>query len=121
MNVTYIDVDLAPDSKWTYAETPNNETLFVYLLDGTLAVDDNLSDFEHKSCAVLFTSSDKDANTNDAVVVRAGSQGARFVLLSAKPLKEPVAWGGPIVMNTDEELDFAFEELNKGTFIKHKV
>jgi quercetin 2,3-dioxygenase len=40
---------------------------------------------------------------------------------SAKPLKEPVSWGGPIVMNTREELNEAFKELDKGTFIKHNA
>ena len=121
VKVKYIDVDLAPDSTWTYTETPNNETLFIYLLDGTLAVNESLSDFENKSCAVLFTSADKDAAANDAVVVRSGNRGARFVLLAAKPLREHVAWGGPIVMNTRQELELAFDELDQGTFIKHKV
>ncbi|MDD3740662.1 MAG: pirin family protein [Bacteroidales bacterium] len=121
VKVKYIDIDLAPDCTWEYAETPNNETLFIYLLDGTLAVDDGLSDFENKSCAVLFTSTDKNDSENEAVIVRSGNQGARFVLLAAEPLRETVAWGGPIVMNTNEELELAFEELDKGTFIKHKV
>lgn len=121
VKVTYLDIDLASNSTWTYAETPNDETLFTYLLDGTLAVDENLSQFENKSCAVLFTSNDKNSNTNDAVEVRSGNQGARFVLLAAKPLHEPVAWGGPIVMNTNEELDQAFQELDNRTFIKHKI
>ena len=118
VKVTYLDIDLAPNSIWTYAETPNDETLFIYLLDGTLAVDEQLSDFEEKSCAVLFHSTNPDAETNDAVVVRSGNQGARFVLLAARPLHEPVAWGGPIVMNTREELLQAFDELDRGTFIK---
>ena len=121
VKVKYIDVDLAPVSTWSYTETPNNETLFIYLLDGTLAVNESLSDFENKSCAVLFTSADKDAAANDAVVVRSGNRGARFVLLAAKPLREHVAWGGPIVMNTRQELELAFDELDQGTFIKHKV
>lgn len=119
VKVTYLDIDLAPDSTWTYTETPNNETLFIYLLDGTLAVDEQLSDFEEKSCAVLFRPTNPDEETNDAVVVRSGNQGARFVLLAAKPLREPVAWGGPIVMNSREELQQAFDELDRGTFIKH--
>lgn len=121
VKVKYLDVDLASSSTWTYAETPNSETLFIYLLDGTLAVDETLSQFENKSCAIIFSSIDKNSNTNDAVEVRSGNQGARFVLLAAKPLHEPVAWGGPIVMNTNEELDQAFKELDNGTFIKHKV
>jgi len=121
VTVKYIDVNLASHSTWRYTETPNDETLFIYLLDGTLAVDETLSQFENKSCAVLFGSLDKNSSTNDAVVVRSGDQGARFVLLAAKPLKEPVAWGGPIVMNTNEELDQAFNELDNGTFIKHRL
>lgn len=119
LSVQYLDVDLAPNKTWTYSETPNDQTLFIYLLDGTLAPDENLSQFENKACAILFTPSNSDSDTNEAVVVKAGEKGARFVLLAAKPLKEPVAWGGPIVMNTNEELDRAFEELNNGSFIKH--
>jgi redox-sensitive bicupin YhaK (pirin superfamily) len=55
----------------------------------------------------------------DAVTVQAGDQGIRFLLVSGKPLEEPVAWYGPIVMNTEEELQQAFEEFRSGTFIKH--
>lgn len=121
VKVKYLDIDLDPNSTWTFDETPNDQTLFIYLLEGNLAFDNNLSEFENKSCAVLFTSTDKDSNTYDSVEVRSGSHGARFVLLAAKPLKEPVAWGGPIVMNTNEELELAFKELNDGTFIKHRV
>ena len=120
VKVKYIDIDLNSNSIWTYSETPNDETLFIQLLDGTLAVDETLSQFENKSCAVLFTSSNKDNNINDLVEVRSGNQGARFVLLAARPIQEPVAWGGPIVMNTNEELNLAFKELDNGTFIKHR-
>jgi quercetin 2,3-dioxygenase len=54
----------------------------------------------------------------DEVVVRAGDEGMRFLLVSGKPLEEPVAWYGPIVMNTQAELQQAFAELRDGTFIK---
>ena len=54
----------------------------------------------------------------DEVVVNAGPKGVRFLLISGKPLKEPVAWHGPIVMNTQAELQQAIKELNNGTFIK---
>ena len=53
----------------------------------------------------------------DEVVVRAGDHGMRFLLVSGKPLQEPVAWAGPIVMNTREELDDAFAQLKDGTFL----
>ena len=55
----------------------------------------------------------------DEVVVQAGESGIRFLLVSGKPLREPVAWHGPIVMNTQEELRKAFEEYREGTFLKH--
>jgi redox-sensitive bicupin YhaK (pirin superfamily) len=50
--------------------------------------------------------------------VQAGDDGIRFLLVSGKPLEEPVAWYGPIVMNTQEQLRAAFDELQKGTFLK---
>jgi redox-sensitive bicupin YhaK (pirin superfamily) len=55
----------------------------------------------------------------DDITVQAGEQGIRFLLVSGRPLEEPVAWHGPIVMNTDEELRQALRELRQGTFIKH--
>ncbi|HVY94545.1 MAG TPA: pirin-like C-terminal cupin domain-containing protein, partial [Bryobacteraceae bacterium] len=54
----------------------------------------------------------------DEVVVQAGDDGIRFLLVSGKPLEEPVAWYGPIVMNTQAELRNAFDELEKGTFLR---
>jgi len=56
----------------------------------------------------------------DEVTVEAGKEGVRFLLVSGKPLGEPVAWYGPIVMNTQEQLRQAFDELEKGTFLKHQ-
>jgi quercetin 2,3-dioxygenase len=56
----------------------------------------------------------------DEVTVQAGNDGVRFLLVSGKPLQEPVAWRGPIVMNTQEQLDHAFAELDQGTFLGPK-
>jgi quercetin 2,3-dioxygenase len=56
----------------------------------------------------------------DEIVVQAGPEGIRFLLVSGRPLEEPVAWRGPIVMNTDAELDQAWTDLHNGTFIRHK-
>jgi len=53
----------------------------------------------------------------DELEVQAGDDGVRFLLVSGKPLEEPVAWYGPIVMNTQEQLQRAFEELREGTFL----
>ena len=54
----------------------------------------------------------------DEITVQAGEDGIRFLLVSGKPMEEPVAWYGPIVMNTQEQLRQAFEELDRGTFLK---
>ena len=59
-------------------------------------------------------------DSGDEVTVQAGDEGIRFLLVSGKPLQEPVAWYGPIVMNTQEQLRDAFNELEKGTFLKEK-
>jgi len=59
-------------------------------------------------------------DAGDEVVVRAGEHGIRFLLVSGRPLEEPVAWYGPIVMNTRAELRQALEELQAGTFIRHR-
>lgn len=53
----------------------------------------------------------------DAVEVEAGDQGIRFLLVAGRPLREPVAWYGPIVMNTQDELQDAFQQLERGTFL----
>ena len=68
--------------------------------------DENLA--SHR--AVLLGSGD--------VFQRAGQDGMRLVLFAGRPLREPVAWGGPIVMNTPEELQQAFAEIENGTFIR---
>ena len=62
-------------------------------------------------CLILF-------DRGDEVVVQAGDEGIRFLLVSGKPLKEPVAWYGPIVMNTQAQLQQAYQELQEGTFLK---
>ncbi len=56
----------------------------------------------------------------DEIRVAAGEEGVRFLLVSGRPIREPVAWYGPIVMNTQKELETAFEEFKKGTFLKEK-
>jgi redox-sensitive bicupin YhaK (pirin superfamily) len=59
-------------------------------------------------------------DTGDEVTVQADEDGIRFLLVSGKPLQEPVAWYGPIVMNSQEQLREAFEELDRGTFLNTK-
>ena len=57
-------------------------------------------------------------DSGDEITVQAGDEGVRFLLVSGKPIKEPVAWYGPIVMNTQAELQQAVSELRSGTFIR---
>jgi redox-sensitive bicupin YhaK (pirin superfamily) len=68
-------------------------------------------DFIGNRSMVLF-------DQGDEIVVQAGDEGIRFLLVSGKPIEEPVAWYGPIVMNTQHELRVALDELSRGTFIK---
>ncbi len=120
VKVNFLDVDLQPDTIWSYDEISNDQTLFLYLIEGSIAADEALIKFEERACAILMSTSTPESDGFDKIITKAGSQGARFFLIAAKPLKEPISWGGPIVMNTKEELDIAFEELDNNTFIKHK-
>ncbi len=90
---------------------PAGHTVFVYLLSGGALFDESGKEY-HQETVLLFGSE------GDAVKVETGNGIVRFVLVSGKPLGEPVAWGGPIVMNSREELQLAFKEYEKGTFIK---
>lgn len=81
-----------------------------YLLDGHVEHGDILA--QNVPCI---------ADRGCEVRVIAGADGLRFILLSGPPLNEPIAAGGPIVMNTQDELDAAFRELELGTFIKHRI
>ncbi|HKF50865.1 MAG TPA: pirin family protein [Candidatus Acidoferrales bacterium] len=69
------------------------------------------ADVENRSL-ILF-------DRGDEVEVQAGADGIRFLLVSGKPIQEPVAWYGPIVMNTQQQLREAFQELDEGTFLRH--
>jgi len=90
-------------------ETNALENVFVFLIDG-----DGIINNKNIACksAVLFSE-------GDTIEISSPENAqTRFIFFSGKSLKEPIAWGGPIVMNTKEELKFAFEELRLGNFIK---
>ena len=109
-----LDVSLEPGVAWTHHTTPGH-TVFAYLFEGAarFGTSDEPIAADHGTVVLLG-----DGDTFSAI---AGESGARFLLVSGKPLGEPVAWGGPIVMNTREELRNAFRELDAGTFIKHEA
>ena len=117
--IIYLDVLLKPDATWACSGIANDETVFLYLIEGTLAAGEVLTDFAEKGCALRMTAANQNEAECDDICVKAGKEGSRFFLIAGKPLREPVAWGGPIVMNMREELDLAYRELDAGTFIRH--
>lgn len=107
---TYLDVSLKPKVSW-FVESNPEENLVVYVFQGQGMFGSTGRKTVSEKRAVLF-------GPGNHLQVVAGEEGIRFILLKAKPLKEPIAWGGPIVMNTKEELDLAFAQLDDNTFIK---
>ena len=110
VDVTFLDISLKPGALWSM-ETRPQETVFAYMVEGECELSGDGGVIPHRN-ACLFT-------LGDSLSLVGGAEGARFVLVSGTPLREPVAWGGPIVMNTDEDLKQAFFELEDGTFIRH--
>jgi redox-sensitive bicupin YhaK (pirin superfamily) len=126
---SYVDISVPPGRrKRLKVETTRNAFAYVFAGSGTFrdasdpravltesAVDPNAApkyDASNHSL-VLF-------DRGDELVVQAGPEGIRFLLVSGKPIEEPVAWYGPIVMNTQEELREAMSELQNGSFIQHQ-
>lgn len=107
----YLDVTLKSGAKWSM-ETDEKATVFAYILSGGGVFEDGAEPLPAKRAVLM--------GDGKVINVQAAKEGIRFLLLAARPLKEPVAWGGPIVMNTEEELATAFAELESGSFIKHK-
>jgi len=126
---SYVDISVPPGKrKRIQVETTRNAFAYVFAGSGSFrdasdpravltesAVDPNADavyDAKNHSL-VLF-------DRRDEIVVQAGPEGIRFLLVSGKPLEEPVAWYGPIVMNTQAELRQAMSELQTGKFIRHR-
>ncbi len=107
----YLHVTLTPGERFSLP-VREGDTTFTYLFDGSLGSGIEGSIVYEKGTILLF------AREGDHVALAAGSSGADFLLVSATPIGEPVAWYGPIVMNTKEELAVAFRELEDGSFIK---
>jgi quercetin 2,3-dioxygenase len=123
----YLDVSIPPRSEWIHPTKPGH-TVLAYIIGGKgyfcrdrepfsyPVVGENYFDIEGESFVgnrtlVLY-------DDGDSVTVTTEADPVRFLLISGKPIREPVAWYGPIVMNTQEELQTAFEEYRNGTFIK---
>jgi redox-sensitive bicupin YhaK (pirin superfamily) len=126
---SYLDISVPPGKqKRLSVETTRNAFAYVFSGSGSFR--------DASDPRAVLTESGADPNTparydaanhslvlfdrGDEVVVRAGDEGIRFLLVSGKPIEEPVAWYGPIVMNTGDQLDQAVTELQNGTFIKRR-
>lgn len=125
----YIDVWIPPGKKKTLpVETTRHAFAYVFSGSGKFCNASGPLAVPTESVGWLDTSPPVEANNRslilfdrgDEVSVQAGAEGIRFLLISGKPLEEPVAWYGPIVMNTQEELRQAFQELQDGTFLKRR-
>ncbi len=124
----YLDVTVPPGTTFTFP-VEQGRRAFTYVVSGRAYFEPerdpyaydvegaNYFDFK-RDCllgpenAVLFD------NSGDELAITTGEEAARFLLVTGRPLGEPVAWYGPIVMNTQEELRQAFQELREGTFLK---
>lgn len=105
----YLDITLAANASFTHPTHPGY-TAIAYVFDGSgRFAPDAVSECSNTSL-IMFADGDQ-------IVVTGGAKGLRFLLMTGKPLREPIAWQGPIVMNTEEELVQAFQEYRQGTFL----
>ena len=107
----YFDIKIWPDSSFTY-DVSEDYNCMVYVYDGVLEIPGHRGFVRSEELAML--------DKGNLIELKAGADGARLLLIGGIPLGEPIAWKGPIVMNTEEELNVAFEEFYNDTFIKYK-
>jgi redox-sensitive bicupin YhaK (pirin superfamily) len=106
----YIEVEMAENSELSVPVNPDY-TVFLYLFEGEANLDERRAELLRAGTGALF-------GKGSFVNISTGGTGARFILISGKPIGEPIAWRGPIVMNTEAELNIAFRELKENNFIK---
>jgi len=104
----YFDVSVKKDEHFKY-EISESKTVYLLMIKGAVDIQDKKVAFEDIK-GVLLTK-------GDTIDIK-GVTDARFLFMAAEPLNEPIAWGGPIVMNTEKELNAAFKALEDGSFIK---
>ena len=123
----YLDVSVPPDTR-RQVPVPRTHHVFAYVFAGSGTFRDASAprailteDATRPDATPAYEATNRSLvlfDAGDEVTVRAGEGGVRFLLISGHPLEEPVAWRGPIVMNTAEELRRAYQELTDGTFIR---
>ena len=107
----YLDISLPVKSQFRHT-VKRGHKLLAYVIEGAGNFDDTQDYTVGPENLVIF-------DDGDEIVIRSDNRPLRFLLISGKPIREPVAWYGPIVMNTQAELETAFEEYANGTFITH--
>ncbi len=126
----YLDISIAPGKRKTLpVETTRHAFAYVFAGAGKFGNASEPQSVKTDNMGVTVNHSVPEAGNRslvlfdrgDELTVEAGEEGVRFLLVSGKPLEEPVAWYGPVVMNTQEELRQAFSELEQGTFLKHQA
>jgi redox-sensitive bicupin YhaK (pirin superfamily) len=125
----YLDVSIPAETTFS-RKIRSGYTAFAYVIEGTGYFDPERSAYSHEVVGANYFDFKRQCacKSEDLVLYGDGNEvvistleiPVRFLLISGKAIGEPVAWYGPIVMNTQEELAHAFEEYDKGTFIKHK-
>ena len=123
----YIDVTIPAGTAYTHPTRPGH-TVFAYVIEGQACFCDENDPYAYEAEGSNYFDTQRDAllgngtlvvfSDGDQIQVATRETGTRFLLMSGRPIREPVAWYGPIVMNTAEELRSAFEELQNGSFIK---
>jgi redox-sensitive bicupin YhaK (pirin superfamily) len=111
VDTEYLDVTLEPHTVFEHPVEAGNRA-FAYVFRGAGYFEQYRELLVHKGHLVLY-------EDGDSVTLSTADDPLRCILVSGKPLNEPVAWHGPVVMNTQGELELAFEEYANGTFIKH--
>jgi quercetin 2,3-dioxygenase len=124
----YLDIALPPHTEFVHP-IRKGYTALAYVIDGRGYFCKEKDPFSYEVEGINYFDMQRDPflanetlvlfDDGDQVAVSTDTQLVRFLLISGKPLREPVAWYGPIVMNTREELRIAFDEYRAGTFIKH--
>jgi hypothetical protein len=123
----YIDISVPPSQKKRIKiDVTRNAFAYVFAGSGTFRDSSNpravlTEKVENPDAPAAYDARNHSLvlfDRGDEIVVQAGDEGIRFLMVSGKPIEEPVAWYGPIVMNTQDQLKQAFEELDEGTFLK---
>jgi hypothetical protein len=125
----YLDVTIPSKSTFQYP-VKRGHTVLAYVIDGQGYFDEGRDSYAFEAEGANYFDFQRECliapenlviyGDGDEIIISTEDKGVRFLFVSGKPIQEPVAWYGPIVMNTQEELRIAFEEYQKGTFIKHK-